>query len=67
MFETFNVPAAYLAIPGILALYASGRTTGIVLDSGDGVTHTVPIYDGCIFTNAIFRIDLGGSDLTECA
>ena len=43
MFETFNVPAMYVAIQAVLSLYASGRTTGIVMDSGDGVSHTVKL------------------------
>lgn len=64
-FEAFNVPQMAVIPSGICALYASGRTTGVVLDSGAGVTHVTPVYDSFVIPSAINRINQGGDDVTE--
>ncbi|KAG9508705.1 Beta-centractin [Fragariocoptes setiger] len=65
LFETFNVPALFISMQAVLALYASGRTTGVVLDSGDGVTQAVPIYEGFALPLSIVRTDVAGRDITR--
>ena len=65
MFETFNVPALYTQISAVLALFATGRTTGVVFDSGHGRSHIVSIYEGYAVRHSILYLDIGGRDLTE--
>lgn len=65
LFETFNIPALHTSIQAVLSLYASGRTTGLVLDVGDGVAHAVPIYEGFALPSCIRRSDVAGRDVTE--
>ena len=59
-FETFGAPALFVSPQATLSLYSSGRTTGVVLDSGDGVTHAVPVYEGFSMPHAITRMDVAG-------
>eukprot|EP01090_Pellita_catalonica_P002874 TRINITY_DN1248_c0_g1_i4.p1 TRINITY_DN1248_c0_g1~~TRINITY_DN1248_c0_g1_i4.p1 ORF type:complete len:346 (+),score=71.34 TRINITY_DN1248_c0_g1_i4:66-1103(+) len=65
MFETFNVPALSVVIQPLLALYASGRTTGVVVESGDAITHAVPIHDGQVLRDSILRLDFAGRKLDD--
>jgi len=65
MFETFNTPALYLCSTAVLAMWSTGKKTGIVLESGGGVTHVVPIYENHSVPHAIQRLSLGGRDVTD--
>jgi actin len=65
MFETFQVPALYIKMQAVLALMSTGQTTGLATDIGDGVAHTVPVYEGYAVDCGVSRLDLAGSDLTD--
>ena len=64
MFEKFEIPATYLANTAVLSLMATGRKTGIVLESGS-VTQSVPVYEGYALRHAVNTLDIGGEDLTD--
>jgi actin-related protein len=65
MFETFKVPAVYIGMQAVLSLYATGRTTGCVINSGEGITDIVPICENYINAQAIQKFELAGQDITK--
>ena len=65
LFESFQVQNVYVAIQAVMSLYANGRSTGLVVDSGDGVSHTVPVYEGFSIPSAVEKMEIAGRNLTD--
>eukprot|EP00515_Schizochytrium_aggregatum_P003129 CAMPEP_0202052620 /NCGR_PEP_ID=MMETSP0963-20130614/5374_1 /ASSEMBLY_ACC=CAM_ASM_000494 /TAXON_ID=4773 /ORGANISM="Schizochytrium aggregatum, Strain ATCC28209" /LENGTH=407 /DNA_ID=CAMNT_0048617911 /DNA_START=20 /DNA_END=1240 /DNA_ORIENTATION=- len=65
MFEHFQVPGFYIAPESVLSLFATGRTRGIVLGVGAGVSSAVPIFEGFALPHATKRLEIAGDDLTD--
>lgn len=65
MFERYGFGGVYVAIQAVLALYAQGLSSGVVVDSGDGVTHIVPVYESTVLNHLTRRLDVAGRDVTR--
>jgi len=65
MFEKYGFQGVYIGIQAVLVLYAQGLLTGVVVDSGDGVTHIIPVFDGFALPHLTKRLDVAGRDITR--
>lgn len=65
MFEKYGFDSTYIAIQAVLTLYAQGLISGVVIDSGDGVTHICPVYEEFALPHLTRRLDIAGRDITR--
>ncbi|TMW59622.1 hypothetical protein Poli38472_004691 [Pythium oligandrum] len=65
MFEKYGFEGCNITTQAMLTLYAQGIVTGVVIDTGDGVTHVVPVYEGYVPQHLICRLDVAGRHITQ--
>ena len=65
MFEKFKVKSLALQNTAVLSLFSTGTTTGLVAECGEGVTYTVPVFEGYALPHAMHNINVAGGDITQ--
>lgn len=65
LFEKFEFNGVQIGIQALLSVFAEGRMSALLVDSGDGVSHCIPVVDGFVDTANIGRVNLAGRHLTE--
>ena len=65
MFDDFKVKSFALMNTAVLSLFSTGYTTGLVAEVGEGVTYTVPVFEGYALPHALYSLDVSGQDVTK--
>lgn len=65
MFETFKVKSLAIMNTAALSMYSTGKVSGLVAEVGEGISYTVPIFEGYALPHAMIKLDLAGRDITQ--
>lgn len=65
LFEKFGVEKVQYGMQALMSLFAEGMMSAMLLDSGDGVTHCIPVFDGNVITTSFERMELAGRHVTD--
>eukprot|EP00438_Fugacium_kawagutii_P031294 Skav201232 [mRNA] locus=scaffold4162:70149:92678:+ [translate_table: standard] len=65
MFEKIKVKSLAIFNTAALSLFSTGRTRGLVVESGEGITQAVPVFEGYAIPHAIFKMKVAGQDITQ--
>merc|ERR1712066_518347 len=65
MFEKLKVKSLAIFNTAVLSLFSTGRTRGLVVESGEGITQAVPVFEGYAIPHAIFKMEVAGQDITS--
>ena len=65
MFEYFKVKSLAIMNTAALSMYSTGRVSGLVAEVGEGISYTVPIFEGYALPHAVEKNNFAGDGINK--